>query len=102
MTIKARSGVAFIRSGRTRTRYNRTCALPFCKRLRQRSAPVTPEDVMAYIAAVTAHPAFTARFKADLVRPGLRLPLAAGKALFEEAAALGREGGQLARHREGL
>ena len=35
-------------------------------------APVTPEDVIAYIAAVMAHPAFTARFKADLVRPGLR------------------------------
>ena len=54
-------------------------------------APVTPEDVMAYIAAVMAHPAFTARFKADLVRPGLRLPLTADKALFDEALALGRE-----------
>jgi hypothetical protein len=54
-------------------------------------APVTPEDVMAYIAAVMAHPAFTARFKADLVRPGLRLPLTADKALFDEAVALGRE-----------
>ena len=54
-------------------------------------APVTPEDVVAYIAAVMAHPAFTARFKADLVRPGLRVPLTADKALFDEAAALGRE-----------
>ena len=54
-------------------------------------APVTPEDVMAYIAAVLAHPAFAARYKADLVRPGLRLPLTADKALFDEAAALGRE-----------
>ena len=50
-----------------------------------------PEDVIAYIAAVMAHPAFTARFKADLVRPGLRVPLTADKALFDEAAALGRE-----------
>ena len=33
---------------------------------------VTAEDVIAYIAAVMAHPAFTARFKADLVQPGLR------------------------------
>ena len=49
------------------------------------------EDVIAYIAAVMAHPAFTARFKADLVRPGLRMPLTADKALFDEAAALGRE-----------
>jgi predicted helicase len=54
-------------------------------------APVIPEDVVAYIAAVMAHPAFTARFKADLVRPGLRLPLTADKTLFDEAAALGRE-----------
>ena len=54
-------------------------------------APVTPEDMMAYIAAVMAHPAFTARFKADLVRPGLRVPLTADKALFDEAIALGRE-----------
>jgi predicted helicase len=49
-------------------------------------APVTPEDVKAYIAAVLAHPAFTARFKADLVRPGLRVPLTADKALFDEAS----------------
>jgi Type ISP C-terminal specificity domain len=54
-------------------------------------APVTSEDVIAYIAAVMTHPAFTARFKADLVRPGLRLPLTADKTLFDEAAALGRE-----------
>jgi predicted helicase len=43
-------------------------------------APVTPDDAMAYIAAVMAQPAFTARFKADLVRPGLRVPLTADKA----------------------
>ena len=29
-------------------------------------APVTPEDALAYIAAIMAHPAFTARFAADL------------------------------------
>lgn len=52
---------------------------------------VTPEDMMAYIAGVMAHPAFTARFKADLVRPGLRLPITAEAVLFERAAALGRE-----------
>ena len=38
-------------------------------------ATVAPEEVIAYVAAVMAHPAFTARFKADLVRPGLRVPL---------------------------
>jgi Type ISP C-terminal specificity domain len=38
-----------------------------------------------------ANPAFTARFKADLVWPGLRVPLTADKALFDEGVALGRE-----------
>jgi hypothetical protein len=31
------------------------------------SVSITPEDVMAYVAAVVAHPAFTARFANDLV-----------------------------------
>lgn len=52
---------------------------------------ITPEDMMAYIAGVMAHPAFTARFKADLVRPGLRLPMTADAYLFERASSLGRE-----------
>ena len=46
---------------------------------------------MAYIAAVMAHPAFTERFKDDLIQPGLRLPLTADANLFKEAVALGRE-----------
>lgn len=52
---------------------------------------ITPEDMMAYIAGVLAHPAFTGRFRADLVRPGLRLPITADAELFKRAAALGRE-----------
>ena len=46
---------------------------------------------MAYIAAVMAHPAFTARFKADLIRPGLHVPLTADANLFAEAVKLGAE-----------
>jgi Type ISP C-terminal specificity domain len=53
--------------------------------------PVKAEEVMAYLAAVMAHPAFTARFKADLIRPGLRVPLTADAKLFAEAVALGSE-----------
>jgi predicted helicase len=53
--------------------------------------PISAEDVMAYLAALMAHPAFTARFQEDLVQPGLRVPLTADPALFAEAAALGRE-----------
>ncbi|MGE3626984.1 MAG: type ISP restriction/modification enzyme [Hyphomicrobiales bacterium] len=52
---------------------------------------VAAEDVMAYLAAVMAHPAFTARFSSDLVQPGLRVPLTADGDLFAEASALGRE-----------
>lgn len=52
---------------------------------------VSPEDVMAYLAAVMAHPAFTQKFLPDLVQPGLRVPLTADPALFAEAATLGRE-----------
>ena len=46
---------------------------------------------MAYLAAVMAHPAFTARFKSDLMRPGLHVPLTADAKLFAEAVALGSE-----------
>jgi hypothetical protein len=49
-----------------------------------------PEDLMAYIAAVAAHPAYTARFQGDLSTPGLRIPLTADPKLFAEAAELGR------------
>jgi hypothetical protein len=52
--------------------------------------PVAAEDMLAYIAAVAAHPAFTARFQDDLSTPGLRIPLTAERKLFAEAAALGR------------
>jgi hypothetical protein len=51
---------------------------------------VNAEDVLAYIAALAAHPAYTARFQEDLRTPGLRLPLTADGALFAEAVALGR------------
>ena len=54
-------------------------------------APVAPQDVVAYIAATLAHPACTGKFKADLVRPGLRVPLTADAKLFGEAVELGRE-----------
>lgn len=52
---------------------------------------VSAEDVMAYIAAVAAHPGYVARFRANLKQPGLRIPITADGALFAEAAKLGRE-----------
>jgi hypothetical protein len=61
------------------------------KLLAKTHAGVTAEDVFAYIAAVMAHPAFTARFKDDLIQPGLRLPLTADAKLFKQAVEIGRE-----------
>ena len=52
---------------------------------------VDPVDVFAYVAAMLACPAYTERFKADLIRPGLRVPLTADAALFAQGAKLGRE-----------
>jgi len=52
---------------------------------------MSAEDMVAYIAAVAAHPAYTARFKSDLMQPGLRIPLTGNLKLFEEAVELGRE-----------
>jgi hypothetical protein len=51
---------------------------------------VTAEDFLAYVAAVAANPAYTARFQADLKQPGLRIPITARLKLFEKAVELGR------------
>ena len=58
--------------------------------LKRYKRPVAAEDLIAYIAAVAAHPAYTARFAPDLVQPGLRIPLTARGATFAAAAELGR------------
>ena len=52
---------------------------------------VSAPDMMAYFAAVGAHPAYTERFQPDLVQPGLRFPLTTDASLFDEAVELGRE-----------
>jgi hypothetical protein len=52
---------------------------------------VSAEDVMAYIAAIGAHPAYVVRFTTDLLQPGLRIPITADALLFAEAVALGTE-----------
>ncbi len=53
------------------------------------SFDVSTEDLIAYIAAISAHPAYTARFQPDLSTPGLRIPLTADATLFKQAAELG-------------
>jgi hypothetical protein len=51
---------------------------------------VTPEDLLAYIAAVAAHPGYTRRFRRDLRVPGVRIPLTASSVLWREGVSLGR------------
>ena len=46
---------------------------------------------MAYIAAVAAHPGYVEYFRNNLKQPGLRIPVTADRALFDEAVAVGRE-----------
>jgi hypothetical protein len=53
--------------------------------------PVAPEDLLAYIAAVAAHSAYTRRFQADLRAPGVRIPVTSATALWNEAVGLGRQ-----------
>ena len=54
-------------------------------------APVPAPNIMAYFAAVAAHPAYTERFHSDLIQPGLRFPMTSDAALFQEAVELGKE-----------
>lgn len=57
----------------------------------QLGSPATGPDVVAYLAAVTAHPGFTRRFATDLTTPGVRLPLTQDPKLWRDAVLLGRE-----------
>ena len=50
---------------------------------RSTGAAVTPEDFAAYVYGVSAHPAFTARFSAELDTRELRIPVTRDGALFE-------------------
>lgn len=52
---------------------------------------VTGPGLFAYIAAIAASPAYTERFAIHLKQPGLRIPITANCALFDEAVALGQE-----------
>lgn len=47
-------------------------------------------EMMAYLAGIAAHPAYTARFQDDLSTPGLRIPITADTELFSRVAAAGR------------
>ncbi|MET8956736.1 type ISP restriction/modification enzyme [Streptomyces sp. NPDC004533] len=51
---------------------------------------IAPNDLLAYIAAISAHPAFTEHYAEDLNSLGVRIPLTADRALWQEAIRIGR------------
>lgn len=51
--------------------------------------PVEADDVLAYLAAITAHPGFTTRFAAELETPGVRVPITTDPHLWTAAVDLG-------------
>ncbi|MFL1430353.1 MULTISPECIES: type ISP restriction/modification enzyme [unclassified Nocardiopsis] len=53
--------------------------------------PVSPEDVMSYLAAVVSHPGYTERFRERLRVPGIRVPLTTDPLLWGQAVGLGRQ-----------
>ena len=52
---------------------------------------ISGTDLIAYIASIAAHPAFTARFASELGTPGIRIPLTRNAELFNQASQIGRE-----------
>lgn len=52
---------------------------------------VQDSDVIPYIAAVTSHAGYTARFTDELQTPGVRVPITADKKLWDQAVELGEE-----------
>jgi Type ISP C-terminal specificity domain/N-6 DNA Methylase len=51
---------------------------------------VGAEELLAYIAGVTAHAGFTRRFREDLQAPGLRVPLTADEEFWSRGVEIGR------------
>lgn len=52
---------------------------------------VTGDDLLDYVAGITAHPAFTERFAEELRTPGIRVPITSNSALWQEVVEVGRE-----------
>ncbi|MET7357831.1 type ISP restriction/modification enzyme [Streptomyces sp. NPDC005562] len=51
---------------------------------------VSAEDLLAYVAGVVSHPAYTERFRADLEDPGVRVPLTSDAQLWCRGVGIGR------------
>jgi Type ISP C-terminal specificity domain/N-6 DNA Methylase len=53
--------------------------------------PISGDDLLAYIAAIAAHPGYTRRYRKDLAVPGIRIPLSRESRIWERAVELGRQ-----------
>lgn len=52
---------------------------------------VSAEDVLAYVAGISAHPAFRETFEDELDTPGVRIPITTEPALWTRSVELGRQ-----------
>jgi hypothetical protein len=52
---------------------------------------VDANDLLAYVAAVVAHPGYTKRYWDDLAVPGIRVPLSADQQIWKQATEIGRQ-----------
>ncbi len=52
---------------------------------------LTADDLLAYMAGIAAHPAFTKRYQEELKSPGVRLPITTESSIFATAVEIGRE-----------
>lgn len=52
---------------------------------------IAAEDVLAYVAAIVAHSAFTEKFSEKLSLPGIRVPITIDKELWHEGVDIGKE-----------
>ncbi|WCD87243.1 hypothetical protein KPP03845_103618 [Streptomyces xanthophaeus] len=53
--------------------------------------PVTPEDLLAYIAGIAGHAGYTQHFQEQLSAPGVRIPITRDAALWEKVVAVGKQ-----------
>jgi Type ISP C-terminal specificity domain/N-6 DNA Methylase len=58
---------------------------------RQLECGVTAREVLAYVAAIVAHPAYTRRFAMELRTPGIRVPITADPCQWQRAVGVGEE-----------
>ncbi|WP_439383787.1 type ISP restriction/modification enzyme [Amycolatopsis lexingtonensis] len=58
---------------------------------RRLKCAVDARDLVAYLAAVTAHDGYTRRFVEELKQPGIKIPLTASRSLWQAAVNVGEE-----------